>query len=286
VDEIPDALVTPFTFLQLQEEERYRLARALMSGPGQILANTLMEVESSLPLVETNARLALEGLSALRQELRDGLAELKDYVAELQPPLLAEMGLGPCITQYASRFSRRTGILTECIGCSSFRERYPGTIEVAIFRILQEALGNVERHSQASRVRVTLSWRASQLRLVVQDNGRGFAPSGVEEPRARQLGLIMMRDRAELVGGSLKIYSEAGRGVRLVVSIPYHGHSQHEISAPRGEQDYEQQVNLSNTRVESARHRPKNGGRPHRTRGKSKTDAPDSGSRGIAGRAR
>ncbi len=89
--------LSPATFFQLQEEERYRLARVLMDGPGQILANSLFELEHCLPLIENDPSSALSGLTALRDEVRQGLAELKAYVAELQPPLLAEMGLGPCL---------------------------------------------------------------------------------------------------------------------------------------------------------------------------------------------
>jgi signal transduction histidine kinase len=126
------------TFLQLQEEERQRLAQALMGGPGQVLANALMEVEYALPLLQKNPHAALAGLTALGQELRQGLAQLQEFVAELQPPLLEEMGLGPSISLYVDKFAERTGIRAVCLGCDHFHERYPNTIELTLFRILQE----------------------------------------------------------------------------------------------------------------------------------------------------
>ncbi len=225
VNESQTLTLDPSILMQLQEEERQRLAHALMHGPGQILANALTELEYAVPLLEKNPQVALAGLHALRGELREGLAQLKNYVAELQPPLLDEMGLGASIKQYVRQFADRTGLRAECHGCENFHDRYPATIEMALFRILQEALTNVETHAKATSVRVELARSASQLQMTIQDNGRGFAPRAHRLPKKRQLGLIVMRDRAELLGGQMQLFSEPGRGVQLSVTIPYHGHA-------------------------------------------------------------
>lgn len=239
---VDTSTLDPSTFLQLQEEERQRLAHALMNGPGQILANALMEVEYSLPLLEKNPPVAIAGLNALRDELRQGLAQLKDYVAELQPPLLDEMGLGASIYQYLKQFGERTGMRTECRGCETFRARYPMTIEITLFRILQEALTNVSSHSKATRVRVELAQRDDQIRMTIQDNGQGFRPRGRPFLKKRQLGLIAMRDRAELLGGQLQLFSRVGEGVRVVTLIPYHGHLP-ESNQEGGQANYERSNN-------------------------------------------
>lgn len=246
----------PSTFLQLQEEERQRLAHALMNGPGQILANALMEVEYSLPLLESNPQVAISGLNALRDELREGLAQLKTLVAELQPPLLEEMGLGPGIQQYLKQFGERTGIRTECRGCEAFRGRYPMTIEITLFRILQEALTNVSNHSKATRVRVALAQRNNHVRMTIQDNGRGFTPRSRSFVKKRQLGIIAMRDRAELLGGQLQLFSQVGKGVRVVTTIPYHGHLP-ESTHGGGQANYERSTN----RQESVRKNQRSGKR-------------------------
>lgn len=243
--------LNPTTFLQLQEEERQRLAHALMSGPGQILANTLMEVEYSLPLLEKNPQVAIAGLTALRNELRDGLAQLKEYVAELQPPLLDEMGLGASVHEYVKKFGERTKIRAECRGCEDFHERYPATIEIALFRILQEALANVAAHSKATTLRVELARASDQMRMTVQDNGRGFAPRASSSSKKRPLGLIAMRDRIELLGGQMQLFSEAGRGVRVVVTIPYHGNLSE--SHTQGGQSTNERTNYNSGRARSAR---------------------------------
>lgn len=225
MNEPPTLTLNPTIFLQLQEEERQRMAHALMSGPGQILANTLMEVEYALPLLEKNPQVVHSGLKALRNELREGLAQLKDLVAELQPPLLDEMGLGTGMQQYISKFGERTGLHVECEGCAEFHARYPRTIELALFRVLQDALSNVAAHAKATHVHVKLTRSENYVRLEIQDNGRGFAPRVPRSTQKRQLGLITMRDRVELLGGQMKLFSEAGRGVRVLVTIPYHGHA-------------------------------------------------------------
>ncbi len=233
--------LNPSILLEFQEEERQRIAHALMDGPGQLLANALMEIEYALPLLEKKPRLAREGLNALSDELRQGLAQLKNYVNELQPPLLDEMGLGPSIQQYVTKYAERTGIQVECHGCADLNERYPVTIEIALFRILQEGLTNVEKHAGAKLVRVNLERHANQLRLVIEDNGRGFAPGPRAPSKRRPLGLIAMRDRAELLGGQLQLFSEAGRGMRVVVTVPYHGYSEDQL-APGGQDSHEHTI--------------------------------------------
>ncbi|HZQ05632.1 MAG TPA: sensor histidine kinase [Anaerolineae bacterium] len=244
--------LNPSTFLQLQEEERQRLAQALMTGPGQILANALMEIEYTLPLMQQNPDAAFSGLNALRNELREGLAQLQRYVAELQPPLLDEMGLGPSIQQYVQKFGESTGIAAECHGCEKFSVRYPVTIEITLFRILQEALMNVQTHSKATRVHVELTRGSDYVEMAVKDNGRGFAPRTQALPNKRQLGLIAMRDRAELLGGQMQLFSENGRGVRVVVRIPYHGHP---TELPnQGGKDQDERTHHSITRARGTNH--------------------------------
>ncbi len=247
--------ITPLstaTFFQLQEEERYRLAHSLMDGPGQILANALVELEHSLTLMHANSPLATEGIAALCDEVRTGLAQLKSLVAELQPPLLVELGLGPSLRQYAENFSARHNITVECSGCDALRERLPNTIETAVFRIVQEALLNVLAHSGATHVRLSLARVANQLQVEIEDNGRGFTPRDLHDPKRRQLGLAGMYDRATLVGGHLQIFSEAGKGLRVVLTVPYH--AQDEVKPAAGGRN-ENGREIQNGRERSAKGR-------------------------------
>jgi signal transduction histidine kinase len=205
--------------IQTQEEERYRMARLLQEGPAQLLANAVAEIETYLALVDKRPDTARSGLTDLLQELHQGLSQTRSLISELQPPLLGELGLAACLQKYAEDFSQRTGIATRLGGWNSLTERFPTTMETAIFRVVQEALDNVREHARADKAEINLERRNNQLIVTIVDNGQGFDPSrgGVS---GRRLGIVAMRDRAEVLGGNLQIFSEPNKGVRVVLSAP------------------------------------------------------------------
>ena len=205
---------------QTQEEERFRIARALQSGPGQILANAAVEVESCLNLMDDQPQKAREGLTALLSELKGGLTDLRSLIWELQPPLLGELGLFATVQKYAEVFSKRNNIAVNLEGWDLNSERLAKTMETAIFRIVQEAMENVRDHARATRVQLKLDRAADRLTVTIADNGQGFPANGNSVASGRRLGLTAMQDRAELVGGQLQVFSEPGRGVRVILSVP------------------------------------------------------------------
>ncbi len=205
--------------VQTLEEERYRLARSLQDGPGQLLANAALEIENCLDLMNDQPVAAREGLTALLAELRQGLANVRDLVAELQPPLLNELGLYASLEKYAESFSKRTGIRVTLRGWDALSERIPATMEMAVFRVVQESLDNVREHAHAKHVEISLERNQDRLTVTVVDNGKGFDPTQPVSP-GRRLGFVTMRDRAELMGGNLQVFSEPGHGVRVVLMAP------------------------------------------------------------------
>ena len=204
--------------VQAQEEERYRLARLLHEGPAQLLANTTVEIESYLRLMDVHPQAAREGLQSLLIELQKGLGSVRELIAGLQPPLLAEMGLVAGLQKYAETFSKQTGIAVELKGWEQLTERLPATAELAIFRIIQEAVENIREHAQAHRAQIVLEVQPTQLIITIADDGKGFVAS--DTPASRRLGFVAMRDRAELLGGNLQVFSDPGRGVRVVLTAP------------------------------------------------------------------
>jgi two-component system sensor histidine kinase DegS len=158
-------------------------------------------------------------LVALLEELRQGLTDLRDLVAELQPPLLGEFGLAAGLQRYSEDFSKRTGIRVTLRGWDALAERLPATMELAVFRVVQEALDNVREHAHARQARVGLELTAELLTVTITDNGKGFDPEQPIPP-GRRLGLVAMRDRAELLGGSLQVFTGPGSGVRVVLTAP------------------------------------------------------------------
>lgn len=206
--------------IQSQEEERSRLARELEEGVGQLLANAVFELASSRYLLDTENPAVDDGLAALQAELEQGLSDVRYLIADLDPPsMLGSFGLVAGLRRYLERYETRTG-LKVAMDVRAITERLPATAEIAIFRIIQEALGNAQRHSQASRVEVDIFEEDGCLVFSVTDDGVGLQPGRVSS-RGRSLGLVSMHDRAELLKGKLRIRSDTEQGTQLILSIPY-----------------------------------------------------------------
>jgi len=206
--------------IQSQEEERTRLAHALEEGVGQLLANTVFELASCRYLLDAQNPGVDDGLAALQAELEQGLSDVRYLIADLDPPsMLGSFGLVAGLRRYLERYETRTGIKS-VMDVRAITERLPATAEIAIFRIIQEALENVRRHAQAGRVEVNIYEEDGSLVFSITDDGVGLQPERVGS-RGRSLGLVSMHDRSELLKGRLRIRSDAERGTQLILSIPY-----------------------------------------------------------------
>ncbi len=208
--------------VQAQEEERYRLAGYLQQGPAQLFANAAVEIETFLRLLDSEPESARAGLLSLSAELRRALADIRHMIAELQPPLLVELGLAASLQRYTEEFSRHAGIASTLVGWQSLAGRLPATMETAIFRIIQEALENIRAHAHATEAEIRLDCGREQLTVTIADNGQGFGANGGLAEK-RRLGLVAMSDRAELLGGQLQIFSQPSRGARVVLTVPLPG---------------------------------------------------------------
>lgn len=206
--------------IQSQEEERSRLARELEEGVGQLLANAVFELASCRYLLESENPAVDDGLAALQAELEQGLSDVRHLIADLDPPaILGSFGLVAGLRRYLERYETRTGLQT-VMTVRAITERLPATVEVAIFRVIQEALDNVRRHAQAGRVEVSIYEEDECLVFSVTDDGVGLQLERVGS-RGRSLGLVNMHDRAELLKGKLRVRSDFEHGTQLIFSIPY-----------------------------------------------------------------
>ena len=196
-----------------EELERRRLARELHDETGQALTSILLGLKS----VET-AR-GEDELQAAVAELRELVAGTLDDVrrlaVELRPRALDDFGLGPALERLAEGFSEQTGIVTD--EEVHLNARLPREVETVLYRIVQEALTNVVKHAQASRVSIVVQRRGDKVAAVIEDDGRGFDPA---EARADGLGLLGMRERLALVDGTLRVESRPGIGTTLVAEVP------------------------------------------------------------------
>jgi signal transduction histidine kinase/HAMP domain-containing protein len=205
--------------LTAQEEERRRIARELHDETSQVLSALLMNVgvlESQAPVGEPErAR-----IQAVRRLAEEAARNLDTMLFELRPPLLDELGLIPAMRWYVSQMSDAWGLPVTFEGGKI--GRLSDATEVTAFRIVQEAVGNVARHARASAASVRVTPMNGHLRLEVHDDGVGFDPAaaGARAREGGSVGLMGMRERAELAGGWIKIDSAPGRGTTVVAEIP------------------------------------------------------------------
>jgi two-component system sensor histidine kinase UhpB len=198
------------------EEERRRLARELHDGIAQTLA--ALRIRVKLAGSTTDAGELKAALDEVSGGIGDAILELRRMARGLRPPALEMLGLGPAIDSYVRSVAEAAGI-----EASIRTENAAGLLshesELALYRIVQESLSNVVRHSGASRVTVTMRRSAHGLDVVIEDDGRGFDPRQVMNGD-RGLGLFGMQERAAFIGGRLEIDSARGRGTRVHVSVP------------------------------------------------------------------
>jgi signal transduction histidine kinase len=206
---------------EAEECERRRLARELHDRVGPNLS--ALTVNMGILRRITNQSPTLDAMDRIDDSLAvvdDTMNCIRDVMADLRPPGLDDFGLPGALRILAGRFSRRTGIQT-MLDNSGFSSQLPPPVEIACFRIVQEALTNVTRHAQARRVWLNLQELEGTTRLVIADDGVGFSPTDFRSPGGQKpgWGLIGMRERAEAVGGTFLVDSSPGKGTRVVVEI-------------------------------------------------------------------
>lgn len=204
-----------------QEEERWSISRELHDRMGQQLAALMMGLKT-LDGVSYGRQSALATLRQL-QEITDQLSRETHTLAwGLRPPALDELGLHTALYNYVEEWAERSRVPVDFHSAGFEGARLPLAHETAIYRITQEALTNVLKHSGADRVSFILERRGDHILIVVEDNGKGFDVEALVESsvKERRLGLIGMRERAALLGGTLNVESAPGAGTSVFVRIP------------------------------------------------------------------
>ena len=201
------------------EAERRRLAREVHDQLGQMLTALKMTAHRHLAGDDRNAQTLAE-LDAL---LADGIATVRRIAATLRPPLLDDLGLGPALTLAGRQFGERAHL--DCVVRIDDGDCLDPDQATQLYRITQEALTNIARHAGASRVWIEGRSEDGAYRLTIEDDGRGMAQSGTRSDTP-SFGLVSMRERAALAGGSLHIGSGRDGGVRVEVSLPLAGNKE------------------------------------------------------------
>lgn len=206
-----------------QEEERKRIAREIHDGPAQAMANMVLRSEIAERMIDRQEYATVkEELSDLKGAVRYGLEEVRKIIFNLRPMALDDLGLMPTLRKYVQDFEDRTRIHTR-FEVHGVEARLPSAMEVAVFRLVQEGLANVLKHSKASHAGIEITYQKQMVKVVVKDNGVGFSVEKLEAMIARgnsHFGIMGMRERVELLGGRMDIESEPKAGAKLTMIIP------------------------------------------------------------------
>ena len=200
-----------------QEEERTRISRELHDQMGQQLTALLMAINA---LTATQNGKPDERLSKLKVMVEELMDQAHLLAWELRPPALDNLGLRAALEQYLKDWSRSTGIKADFASRGlNNAERLGKVVETTLYRVVQEALANVHRHSGSEEVSVLLERMDGEVAAIVEDNGRGFDVESVTSGNSERLGLVGMRERIELVGGNLTIESSEGQGTTVYARV-------------------------------------------------------------------
>jgi two-component system sensor histidine kinase UhpB len=204
-----------------QEDERKRIARSLHDDTGQSLSTLIINLERlehHLPAENSEMQSRLQ---SIRQMAQESLECLRSIIYDLRPAILDDLGLLPAIRWYAQTNLEKSGIQVE-LNFPAESPDLPQPLTTTLFRITQEAVNNIIRHSQAKKASITLGFQDSLITLQVRDDGFGFNPVQMsqEAVHLQHWGLVGIQERLELVGGKLAISSDPSQGTTLTVTVP------------------------------------------------------------------
>jgi two-component system sensor histidine kinase UhpB len=211
----------PRLIREAQEAERHRVARELHDSVNQILSSVkfrLQAVEGKL--TGANDAASREVLKA-KEHLEKAIQEVRRISRNLRPSELDDFGLAPALRSLCSEFGERTGMEID-LAISRLPQTIPDDIELNLYRIIQEALGNIEKHSRATQVTLRLVREGTLLKAAIRDNGRGFDAAALEHRKSKYpgMGLVDMKERAAFVGGAYSVRSARGEGTEIVIEMP------------------------------------------------------------------
>jgi two-component system sensor histidine kinase DegS len=203
--------------IQAQESERQRLSRQMHDGPAQALSNFILQTEIAMRLFDLDQEKARNELSNLKVSATGTFQKVRDFIFELRPMMLDDLGLVPTLKRYVDAFKDQTGMDVR-MAVSGLERRLESYQEVMVFRAVQELLNNAVRHSQASYIKINLDMGDANVKLSVEDDGRGFDTDILDERSS--MGLKVIHERVDMLGGYFDIESSAGQGTKVTFQIP------------------------------------------------------------------
>lgn len=207
--------------IEAQENERQRLARQMHDGPAQSLTNLILQAEICGRLFDADPQQARAELSNLKDAVTSTFQKTRDFIVTLRPMMLDDLGLLATLRRYIETFEKKNSIPAR-LSSTGQERRYPPYYEITVFRVVQEALNNIQEHANANHVRIVLDFQEDEVTAIVEDDGSGFdvANAMTNAQQRQSLGLMSMQERTEMLGGQLEIDSSIGRGTRIRLALP------------------------------------------------------------------
>ncbi|GEM01728.1 two-component system, NarL family, sensor histidine kinase DegS [Halolactibacillus halophilus] len=203
--------------IEAQEEERRRISREIHDGPAQMMANVLIRADIvDRTYRERSPEEALVEIKSMRKMVRESLYEVRRIIYNLRPMALDDLGIVPTIRKYLQTLSDYHDLVIHFHEQSN-HERLEEKYEVAIFRLTQEAVQNAIKHAEASVIDVKLVVSKTRVNVSVKDDGKGFI---LYETKSQSFGLIGMRERVDMLDGTLELTSNPGKGTHVFINIP------------------------------------------------------------------
>ena len=206
--------------IQTEEAVRQSLVRRMHDGAASSLSNFILQAEICQRFFDVNPDRARQELDALKSSAASTFSDVKDFIFDLRPMMLDDLGVVPTLRRYVESFQEKNGLPVP-MTVTGVERRLESHIEVTLFRNVQELLNNALMHAQASQVQVSLDIGQDQVVAIVEDDGRGFNSEEAMDGSTRTIGLSTLRERIQMLGGELNIQSSIGQGSRIEFSIPF-----------------------------------------------------------------
>lgn len=205
--------------IQTEEAVRQGLVRKMHDSVASSISNFILQAEICQRFFDVNPDRARTELNALKSSAGSTFSNVKDFIFDLRPMMLDDLGVVPTLRRYAESFQEKNGVPVP-ITVTGVERRLESHIEVTVFRNVQELLQNAMSHSQATQIQIQVDMGPDQVTAVVEDNGTGFNVEDAFNSGQKTIGLATLRERTEMLGGELNLQSNLGQGTRVEFAIP------------------------------------------------------------------
>lgn len=207
--------------IQSQEAERRKIARDLHDGPAQNLAGMMIRLDLIQHLWDNDVKRIYEEIENIKQMAADSLGDIRRLMFDLKPSLLHEDNFSATLSDFFRDYGTKYDLDIDFVVFGE-KKKYDMSLEIALFRMVQEAITNIRKHSGAKKVLVKMEDKGRSLTLVIKDEGRGFDLERTVN-KSESYGIIGMRERVELLGGQVEIVSAPGKGTQVIITVPLEG---------------------------------------------------------------